>query len=252
MSSAIHILIVDDEPEIRSILRQGLEAEGYAVSEAGSKAALIRQLESGPVDLITLDLSLGPEDGLELAREIRARRNVPIIMLTGKSSPNDRVAGLEYGADEYIIKPFHIREVLLRIRNVLSRYELLNTLAAAKALPAQPERFEFEAGILDVPRRALWSTDGTLIELTDMERELLAVFLQHPKRVLSRDQIMQFLKGRDWSPQDRTLDGHVARLRKKVEPPDEDAPRLIKSVRGVGYVFTGDVRRLPADQSLSA
>ena len=121
----IHILVVDDEPEVRLALRRGLEAEGYAVSEAGSMRALLHRLEEVPsISLITLDLMLGNEDGLLLARQIRAKRNVPIIMITARTAPMDRVTGLEHGADDYIVKPFHIREVLLRIRTVLRRYEL--------------------------------------------------------------------------------------------------------------------------------
>lgn len=241
----IHILVVDDEPEVRLALRCGLEAEGYAISEAGSMSALLHRLEEVPsISLITLDLMLGHEDGLLLARQIRAKRNVPIIMITARTAPMDRVTGLEHGADDYIVKPFHIREVLLRIRTVLRRYELEGksdeTATDSEAIEA---RYAFEAGVLDMKRRELIAPDGTNIDLTDAEFDILVIFLRHPGRVLSRDDITMQLKGRRWSPMDRTMDGHIARLRKKVEPQIEQ-PRVIKTVWGVGYVLAGDVRRL--------
>jgi two-component system, OmpR family, response regulator len=237
----ITILVVDDEPEIRSILRRGFEAEGYVVAEAGGKTSMLRTLETTPIALITLDLNLAGDDGLYLAREIRSKRNVPIIMVTGRDAPVDRLAGLEHGADDYIAKPFLIREVLLRVRTVLRRYELERP-ARDDDGSARADRFEFAAGVLDAPRREVTAPDGRRLDLTDAEFDLLALFLRWPTRVLSRDEIMRMLRGQSWSPLDRTLDGHVARLRKKIEP-QSDAPRLIKSVRGVGYVFTGDVRR---------
>jgi two-component system OmpR family response regulator len=242
--SSIRILIVDDEPAICSILRGGLEAEGYAVSEAGSKAELVHCLETTPIDLITLDLNLGGEDGLQLAREVRAQRNMPIIMITAKAEPVDRVAGLEHGADDYIVKPFHIQEVLLRIRSVLRRYELeAESRNTGNAVDVAEELYKFEIGTLDVARRELTTTHGEPIDLTDIELDLLVNFLRRPARILSRDELMQLLKGRDWSPEDRTIDGYVARLRRKIDSQSE-APRLIKSVRGIGYVFAGEVERL--------
>jgi DNA-binding response OmpR family regulator len=235
-----HILVVDDEPDIRSILRRGLEAEGYVVSEADARTQLLHCLDAHPVNLITLDLDLGVEDGLELAREIRCRRNVPIIMITGKGEPIDRLAGLERGADDYIAKPFLIREVVLRVQTVLRRYQLEAEKAEAAA---GAESYAFDAGVLDVAKREFKAANGDAIELTDAEISLLTIFLRHPARVLTRDEIMDLLKGRSWSPMDRTIDGHVARLRRKIES-ESETPRCIKSVRGVGYVFTADVRRL--------
>lgn len=238
MRTAPHILVVDDEPGIRSLLRRGLEAEGFRVSEAAGQEALLKRLDTEAVDLITLDLALGSDDGLSLARQIRSTCNVPIVMITGKVTTEERIVGLENGADDYIAKPFHIREVLLRIRAVLGRYGPLDGASSAATAPA--ERHRFETGTLDVVRRELRGPTGATIDLTDAEIDLLTIFLRRPRRILSRDEIMQLLRGRSWSPLERTLDGHVARLRKKIEPQSE-APRLIKSVRGVGYVFTGDV-----------
>jgi len=250
--SPIRILVVDDEPAVRSILRSGLEREGYEVSEAGDKAEFLRCLETTPIDLITLDLDLDGENGLLLAREVRAQHNIPIIMITGKGDVFDRVAGLEQGADDYIIKPFHIREVLMRARSVLRRYELESVaedVGSAVGVPA--ERYKFDDCILDVPRRELKTATGAIIDLTDAEFDLLSSFLRQPARILSRDELMRALHGRDWSPEDRTIDGHIARLRRKIDSRTE-TPRLIKSVRGVGYVFTGDVERLGISETTSS
>jgi len=243
---SITILVVDDEPQVRTTLRRGLEAEGYSVSEAASKAALLDRLEaSPPVSLITLDLTLGDEDGLQLAREIRIRRNLPIIMITGRGTPIDRVTGLEHGADDYIVKPFLIREVLMRVQSVLRRYELEGGASDAEAaVGVEDERYACDAGELDVRRRILTGAGGTKVDLTDAEFDILVLFLRNPGRVLSRDDFALMLKGRRWQPTDRTIDGHIARLRKKIEPRIED-PTIIKTVWRVGYVFAGDARRLP-------
>lgn len=247
MTPAGRVLVVDDEPAIRMLLRTGLEAAGFAVSEAAGKASLLRSLETHPVDLITLDLDLAGEDGLQLARIVREQRNVPIIMITGKGEPVDRVAGLEQGADDYIVKPFHIQEVLLRIRTVLRRYHLEADASNGTTGTSVPEEsYHFDGVVADLTRRELKTKTGEPIHLTDAEFDLLAIFIRRPARILSRDELANLLKGRNWSPEDRTIDWHVARLRKKIDS-DGEMPRLIRSVRGVGYVFTGDVQRL--DQS---
>lgn len=241
LKSPIRILVVDDEPAIRSILRSGLEKEGYEVSEASNKTELLHCLETASIDLITLDLDLDGENGLQLAREVRAQHNIPIIMITGKGDEFDRVAGLEQGADDYIVKPFHIREVLMRARSVLRRYELESAVEdIGSSISVPVERYKFDGCILDVPRRELKAANGEIVDLTEAEFALLSSFLRQPARILSRDELMRVLNGRDWSPEDRTIDGHVARLRRKIDSQAE-MPRLIKSVRGVGYVFTGDV-----------
>ena len=232
----IRILVVEDEVAVGAILCEAFQAEGFVVSEARDKAALFRSLETESVNLITLDLALGRDDGLELARQVRALRNVPIVMITGRGAPFDRVVGLEHGADDYISKPFHIREVVLRIHSVLRRYHLEEIIPK----PSVKQQHAFVVGVLDPAKREVRKVDGTLLDLTESEFLLLEIFLTNPARVLSRDEILQMLRGWDWSPLDRTIDGHVARLRRKIEPPGE-APTLIKSVRGVGYVFTGEV-----------
>ena len=181
-------------------------------------------------------------DGLELARQVRAARNIPIVMITGRSEPIDRVKGLEHGADDYVSKPFHLAEVVLRIRNVLRRYqrEPDGYGNGAAAAGDQAQRYAFDSGVLDTRKREFRKTDGTLVDLTETEFRLLEIFLQRPAQILTRDEIMHELRSREWSPLDRTMDGHVARLRRKIEPLNETS-QLIKSVRGVGYVFTGEV-----------
>ena len=231
--AAANILIVDDDAAVRRLLADCLQPEGFAVFEAANGVAMQKELAARRIDLITLDLNLAGEDGLKLARDVRSRRNIPIIMITGKSDPVDRIVGLELGADDYIPKPFHMREVLARVRAVLRRYQPAVDAAAG-------ERYGFEGQILDVTRRELKTTAGIVTELTTTEFELLAILVRALGRVLSRDQIMDQLKGHDWSPLDRSIDSMIARLRRKIEPENE-TPKLIKTVRGVGYVFAGRV-----------
>ena len=240
------ILIVDDEEAVRLLLRDCFELEGFTVSEAATGVELTSKMAEMP-DLITLDLSLGGENGLELARQVRARCNVPIVMITGKGDTIDRVVGLELGADDYITKPFHLREVLARVRAVLRRYEgsIMPSDAAANAKDANVplgERFAFEGWTLDIVKRELTSAGGAVVELTTAEFNMLEMFVNRPARVLTRDNIMDLLKGHDWSPLDRSIDSLLVRVRRKVEP-TPDTPRLIKTVRGIGYVFVADVRK---------
>jgi DNA-binding response OmpR family regulator len=236
------ILIVDDEPEVRALLRTGLESEGFSVLEASDGRQALALVERLPIGLVTLDLKLGGEDGLKVARELRAKRNVPIVMITGKGDAIDRVVGLELGADDYIPKPFLMREVVARVRAVLRRY----TSGPGQAFPTAPsegQRYDFDGWKVDVMRREVRDPDGALRELTTAEFNLLMLFLQRAGRVLSRDEIMDLLKGHDWTPMDRSIDALVARLRKKLEP-DSERPALVKTVRGVGYVFAGVVKRV--------
>ncbi len=235
-----NILIVDDDRSVRRVLVDCLKPEGFMVFEAASGAEMFKELAARRIDLITLDLTRAGEDGLTRAREGRSRQNIPIVMITGTSDPIDRVVGLELGADDYIAKPFHMRETLARIRAVLRRYHPAGESAALPATPVNGHRFAFEGRILDVDRRELKTAAGGVTDLTTTEFALLVIFLRAPGRVLSRDQIMDQLKGHDWSPLDRSIDSMVARLRRKIEPENE-TPRLIKTVRGVGYVFAGSV-----------
>src|SRR6185312_12147552 len=234
--SGAHILVVDDDPKVRALLRRCLEGEGFAVSDAKDGAELHTCLQRQQISLITLDLNLGKENGLDLARDIRKQRNIPIIMLTGKGDAIDRVVGLEVGADDYLAKPFELRELVARIRAVLRR------VTPTEPAAATGQRYAFEGWVLDISRRSLKRDSGDDQDLTTSEFNLLEAFVKRPHRVLSRDDIMDLLKGHDWSPLDRSIDNLVARLRKKVES-DPDRPSLIKTVRGAGYMFTADVER---------
>jgi DNA-binding response OmpR family regulator len=231
-----HILVVDDDPKVRTLLRRCFEGEGFTVSDAKDGQELRACLERNPVTLITLDLNLGKENGLDLAREIRKDCNIPIIMLTGKGDAIDRVVGLELGADDYLAKPFELRELVARVRAVLRR-----SATSEQSAPSS-QRYIFEGWVFDVSRRSLKRDGDQDQELTTSEFNLLEMFVKRPHRVLSRDEIMDLLKGQDWSPLDRSIDNLIARLRKKVEQ-DPDHPTLIKTVRGVGYIFASDVKR---------
>lgn len=243
MSDALHVLIVDDEPRIRTMLRRYLHEEGLKVSEAGDGAAMRAALEAERIDIVLLDLVMPGEDGLSLARNIRRHSEVPIIMITGKGDLIDRVVGLEAGADDYIAKPFHLREVLARIRTVSRRTRIQAPVEPPPPAAPGPDEtvLAFDGWTLDLPRRDLRSSDGTPVTLTAAEFELLRAFLLHPNRVLSREQLMDFAKEREWAAYDRTVDTQVMRLRRKVEA-DPANPVLIKTVRGAGYLFAAQVR----------
>ncbi|MCR6670558.1 response regulator [Devosia ginsengisoli] len=229
-----HILVVDDDDQVRRMLRRCFEDEGYRVSEAVDQAGVTLALGDG-IDLITLDLNLGGTDGLTIARAVRQRWDLPIIMITGKGDMIDRIVGLEIGADDYIAKPFHLREVLARVRSVLRRAGPRSQPAAAPAASGGTQ-IRFDGFVLDLDRRELNGPAGD-IRITSGEFDLLALFARHPHRVLSRDQIMDLLKGHDWAPNDRSIDNQIARLRKLIET-DGNQPRLLKTVRGAGYSFT--------------
>ncbi len=241
------ILVVDDETSVRTLLRRCFEMEAFKVIEADCGKDMMAALNAGGIDLITLDLKLGGEDGLQLAREVRNRFTTPIIMVSGKGELIDRVVGLELGADDYISKPFELREVLARVRSVLRRSDLA---AASRRdpppqesqethVPVATRRYLFGDCSLCTRTRELTARDGSLCELTTSEFDLLVIFLCRTHQALNRDQIMDALKGNDWNPNDRTIDNHVARLRKKLEI--AGVPRAIKTIRGIGYQFTADV-----------
>jgi DNA-binding response OmpR family regulator len=240
-----HILIVDDDAAVRTLLRRCFEGAGYSVSEAADGFELKAELGRRNVTLITLDLGLGVENGLDLARQIRQERNIPIIMLTGRGDPIDRVVGLELGADDYLVKPFELRELLARVRAVLRRSE--QSPAGSGSRPAALQLcYAFAGWQLDVGRRSITGDSSRSLDLTTAEFNLLLVFVERPQRVLSRDTIMDLLKGQEWSPLDRSIDSLVVRLRKKIEP-DPNHPTLVKTVRGIGYVFTARVTRVSGD-----
>lgn len=235
-----HIVVVDDEVPIRTLLRNCFEQEGYRVSEAASGAELHKLVDGGNVDLITLDLTLGSESGLEIARNLRARSQIPIIMVTGKADVIDRVVGLEIGADDYIAKPFHLREMLARVRTVLRRAG--SRTEEGKAQPAVELIYRFDDWEFNLTRRELRNPGRQPCQLTTAEFDLLAVLVKRPGHVLSRDTIMDQLKGHDWAANDRAIDSQISRLRKKLGG-DSEASSLIKTIRGIGYSFTAKVTR---------
>ena len=243
MSEQPHILVVDDERQIRTMLSRYLADEGYRVSEAADGAAMRQVLERDTIDLVLLDLVMPGEDGLSLARYIRQRSDTPVIMLTGKGELIDRVVGLEAGADDYIAKPFHLREVLARIRTVMRRVHPQPAPALPQASPSKEaagDTLVFQGWKFDMLKRELRRPDGSLVPLTAGEFDLLRVFARNPNRVLDRDHLMTLVKGRDWAAFDRAIDTQVVRLRKKIEQ-DPQNPELIKTVRGAGYIFAASV-----------
>jgi two-component system OmpR family response regulator len=237
-SESATLLIVDDDAAIRRMLRRFLEAEGFRVEEAEDGAAYRRMVDRGRFDLVLLDVGLAGESGLDLLKETRGEMAAPVIFISGKGDVIDRVVGLELGADDYITKPFELREVLARIRTVLRR--------ARRADPPPPAdgagEIRFAGFRFDPARRVVIAPGGGAVDLTTGELNLLAALLASPNRPLTRDQLMDRVKGAEWTPFDRSIDAQVSRLRKKLEP-DVTKPTLIKSVRGVGYVLAALVER---------
>jgi two-component system, OmpR family, response regulator len=237
MSKGAHILIVDDDVSIRVLLKEYLEQNGFRTSIAAEGSALKEQLRRAPVDLIVLDLMLpGEEDGFALCRWVRATRDTPIIMLTARNRGDDRVQGLELGADDYVAKPFEPRELLARIRSVLRRSSIADE--DAKTV----RTFGFAGWKLSLPQRQLLSPEHVLVPLAASEFQLLVIFLENPQHVLSRDQLIERCHGRDAGPYDRSIDVRVSQLRQRLGDSGRE-PRLIKTVRSAGYVLTANVER---------
>ena len=234
MARVPHIVTVDDEADIRESIADYLTMRGFRVSQAESGQALRRLIARGePVDLVLLDIRMPGEDGLALARWLREHARIGVIMLTASGETIDRVAGLEVGADDYIAKPFDLREVLARVRSVLRR------TAGLATKPTRPEQVRFGRFILDLAESRLTTEKGETIALTSMEFDLLKVFATHPNRILSRDQLLDLAHSRGAEPFDRSIDIRVTRLRRKIEA-DPNKPQFIKTVRGAGYVFAPD------------
>lgn len=236
-ATAAHILVVDDDPRIRQMLTRYFEGEGYTVTTASDGQDMRGQMRQKEIDIILLDLSLpGGQDGLDLAREVRSQSDIPIMMLTGRDDVVDRIIGIEIGADDYIAKPFHLREVHARLKSILRRRQ-----PAAPRVEATEEKLLcFEGWTLNLSRRQLLSAGGTEVELTTGEFDMLSALVQHPGRVLTRDFLMDQTRGRQLDAFDRTIDAQIVRLRRKIEV-DVKHPQLIKAVRGVGYVFAAPV-----------
>ncbi len=231
-----HILVVDDEEEIRLLLSRYLTAQGMRASCVPDAGRMRERMESGGIDLVLLDLGLPDGDGLDVMREMRQRWDGPVIVITGRGESVERVVGLELGADDYVTKPFDLRELLARIRTVLRRVRA--PAPAGNTL----DRYEFAGWTLETGARRLLRDDAEEVPLTTGEYDLLSAFLNSPQQVLSRDQLMDTLHGRESGPYDRAIDVQVGRLRRKLER-DPASPELIKSVRGIGYMLAVTVQR---------
>jgi DNA-binding response OmpR family regulator len=229
------ILVVDDDPEVGFVLRTCLEGQGFAVEIASSAARVRDAMESPAFDLVLLDLGLPDGDGLALITELRQRWTGPVIIVSGRGASVERAVGLELGADDFVTKPFDLRELLARIRSVLRR-------APAENGTAESGRLAFDGLSLEPGLRRLTGRDGEEIHLTSGEYALLAEFLSQPNRVLSRDHLLNAMHGRTAGPFDRAIDVQIGRLRRKIER-DAGAPRLIRSVRGAGYLLAAAVER---------
>lgn len=232
-----HLLVVDDDVEIAALLRRYLGAQGFRVSMVGSGKDMLARLATDDIDLVLLDLGLPGEDGLELTRHLHEHWHGPVIIVTGRGDAIDRIVGLEVGADDYVTKPFELRELLARIRSVLRRAGDHPRRASTR-----PSTYAFAGYRLALDSRTLTSPDGQVVALTSGEYELLRILVTHANRVLSRDELMNHLHGRAAGPYDRAVDVQIGRLRRKIEA-DPAAPVLIKSVRGAGYVFSDTVRQ---------
>jgi DNA-binding response OmpR family regulator len=249
MPSATRLLVVDDDASVRAMLREYLGGHGFVVDEAGTGEEMRAGLERELPDVVLLDVRLPGEDGLTLARFLRERYDVGIIMVTASGDVVDRVVGLEVGADDYVAKPFDPRELLARIKSVLRRIQAKPEAAAApQPQPSAPapietaERKAFGRCQIDLASRRLFDADGEEMPLTSMEFDLLKVFIGNPNRVLSRDQLLLNTRNREWEPFDRSIDIRIGRLRRKIEPEPGGEPRYIRTVRNAGYMFVPDGR----------
>jgi two-component system OmpR family response regulator len=240
-----HIAIVDDEVDITQLLAGYLQSHGYRVTQLHNGRSLMELMPSDPPALVLLDLGLPGEDGFTIARQLREHWHCGLVIVTGRGDAVDKVVGLEVGADDYVTKPFDMRELLARVKAVLRRAAPAAPPAAGAAAPAAvpaPSRskLRFSGWELDTAARRLTNPDGTDVPLTTGEFDLLTAFAQHAGRVLSRDFLLEQTRGREAAPFDRTIDVQVGRLRKKLEA-DAENPQIIKSVRGAGYILVPTV-----------
>jgi DNA-binding response OmpR family regulator len=232
-----HIVIVDDDELLRSRLAAYLAGEGFRVTTAAGAAQVRDIMGRERVDLALVDITMPGEDGLSLTRFLRERSDIGVVILTGKGDPVDRAIGLEVGADDYIAKPFHLRELLARLRSVLRR-----TKTRPEHDGAAMSVVRFAGWRLDLVKRTLTSARGKTVPLTTAEFQLLAVFVANPNQVLGRDRLLELVAGRRWQPYDRTIDQHISRVRRKIERHPKQ-PELIKSIRGHGYLFAAQIER---------
>lgn len=242
MTSALHLAVLDDEEDITRLLATYLQGQGFRVSQLHSGRDLLALMPQDPPALVLLDLGLPGEDGFAIARQLREHWQCGLVIVTGRGDAIDKVVGLEVGADDYVTKPFDLRELLARIKAVLRRI-VPSPAAVAAAAPtpaATPSVKRFAGWELDIGARRLTAPLGHEVPLTSGEFDLLHALSDAPGRVLSRDFLLERTRGRDGGPFDRTIDVQVGRLRRKLES-DPESPQLIKSVRGAGYLFAPKV-----------
>ncbi len=232
------ILIVDDDAEIRHLLNLYLEKNGLQATTVADGRAMWRSLDAASFDLIVLDLMLPGDDGLTLCRNLRAKSDIPIIMLTARGDETDRIVGLEMGADDYLPKPFSARELLARIKVILRRARSL----PHNLRPDEAAKLRFADWVLDTVERNLISGTGVVTPISGAEYRLLRIFLDHPNRVLTRDQLLDLTQGKEAGPLDRSIDVQVSRLRHRLGDDPRD-PQLIKTLRGEGYVLASAVEK---------
>jgi len=232
----VHIAVLDDEPDITQLLAGYLQGHGYRITQLHSGKALMALMRDDAPALVLLDLGLPGEDGFAIARELREHWRCGLVIVTGRGDAVDKVVGLEVGADDYVTKPFDLRELLARIKAVLRRLTPEAPAAAAPVAAAPRTTLRFAGWQLDPAARRLINPQGQDVVLTTGEFELLCAFAQHAGRVLSRDFLLEHTRGREAGPFDRTIDVQVGRLRKKLEV-DAEQPQIIKSVRGAGYIL---------------
>ena len=237
-AGAGRVLIVDDDRAVRDMLAEYLTTHGYEVAQADGGVAMRAELERGVPDVVLLDIGLPGEDGLSLARYLRERYDLGIIMVTGAGEVVDRIVGLEMGADDYVAKPFDLRELLARVKSVARRVQ--GGPRTPAGAPAAPQRVPIGRCRLDLGSRQLFGQDGAEVPITAMEFDLLKAFVDHPNQVLSRDRLLTLTRNREWEPFDRSIDIRITRVRRKIEE-DPDNPRAIRTVRGAGYMY------VPAD-----
>lgn len=236
MSESPTVLVVDDHRDIRDLVSRYLQEHGMRTLLAEGGVTMKRQLRDHAVDLVVLDIMMPGDDGLTLCRYLREHTELPVILLTAMSEETDRIIGLEMGADDYLTKPFNPRELLARIKAVLRRASALPPQRA----PMAGRNLRFDGWTLDVDRHQLTDPEGVEVSLSTAEYRLLLAFLEHAGRVLSRDQLMDLTQGREADAFDRSIDNHVSRLRRKMDP-DARHPRLIKTIWGGGYQWIADV-----------
>ena len=237
MSEAAHIVVVDDDSDVRETVAEYLRRNGFAVTEADGGSALREVMAARPIDLALLDINMPGDDGLTLAREIRGSGPAGIIMLTANSDDLDKIVGLEVGADDYVTKPFNPRELLARVKAVLRRAKQ----SGDGAIATLGREVQMGRCRLNLDERRLYEADGSEVPLTAMEYDLLRTFAEHPRRVLSRDRLLDLAHSKEMEPFDRSIDTRITRIRRKIEV-DPTKPDCLRTVRGAGYVYNPDCR----------